>query len=180
VSINRETWTVASRKPSDLRVRYSAWSGGFAQRTDRPPRQAMGDCVPNLLDCRRVAPEVVAELAGQVGHLILAQRSQACRCHVASSDRPDNLAALMRRGVLERDGWTDVFAERLAQRLLEVRPPVLAPFAIVARSATMPIPGGYLLPRQRQRRERRGFPDLSTLSIVHDHVSVTRSYAKVV
>jgi hypothetical protein len=45
----------------------------------------------------------------------------------------------MRRGILERDGWTDVIAERLAQRLLEVRPPVLAPFAIVAPSAAMPL-----------------------------------------
>jgi hypothetical protein len=44
------------------RIGCSPRFGGFAQRTDRPPRQSMGDRVPNLPDRRRVALEVLAEL----------------------------------------------------------------------------------------------------------------------
>lgn len=81
-------------------VRCGGWFGGFAQRTDWPPRQGMG---------------VLAPL------------------------------------------WHRCSLRRL-----------------------MPIPRAYFFRVSVSVANGEVFPDLSTLSIVHDHVSVARSYAKVV
>src|SRR5262245_40993700 len=71
-------------------------------------------------------------------------------------------------------------AERLAQRPLEVRPPVLAPPRHrCSLRRLMPIPGGYFFRVRVSVANGEAFPDRSTLSIAHDHVSVARSYAKV-